>query len=158
MTYIKIPLAFLTFSTVREERFLTRMCLRDRRLTVPQMKAELQQFCNILVLHSSIRRTLHQFGLYGRVATRQPALSKSHKAKRLAFAQTHAKWEAKEWQTVVFSDKSCFKLWSSDGRTYVFRSADEKYHPPCMQMRIQGGGGSVMVWGCFAGNSKGTLH
>ena len=42
-------------------------------------------------------------------------------------------------------------------RTYVRRKATEKFHPECIQPAVKHGGGSVLVWGCFASNQVGSL-
>ena len=49
----------------------------------------------------------------------------------------------------MFSDESKFKLYKSDGRTYVRRSIGDALNPQCVQQTVKHGGGSVLVWAAF---------
>ena len=41
-----------------------------------------------------------------------------------------------------------------DGRSRVWRRRSEEYNPECIQHKVQGFGGSVMVWGGFSHDHK----
>jgi hypothetical protein len=85
-------------------------------------------------------------------------LSKSAKKKRFAWAQDHKDWDEEKWKNVVFSDESKFNLIGSDGIRWVRRRNGEALKDCHMKKRVQGGGGSVMVWGCITATGFGRLH
>ncbi|KAH9360154.1 hypothetical protein HPB48_011465 [Haemaphysalis longicornis] len=60
----------------------------------------------IHVCDEVVRQRLREAGLRSRTAAQKPLLSAAAKAKRLAFAQSHADWSAEDWQNVVFTDES----------------------------------------------------
>ena len=48
------------------------------------------------------------------------------------------------WDTIVWFDESEFNLFGSDGRTMVWRSRDEEFHPKCTVPTVKHEGSSVM--------------
>ena len=58
---------------------------------------------------------------------------------------------------MVFSDESRFCLFHNDGRAGVWRGVGERYNVDCLKPTVQGGGGSVMVWGCISWEGVGPL-
>ena len=58
---------------------------------------------------------------------------------------------------MLFSDESKFNRLGSDGRQYVRRRKDEEFNPRCTVSMLQGGGGSVMVWGVISANGPGPI-
>ena len=87
--------------------------------------------------------------MHGRIARQKPFLSRANQKKRLQFAIQRQNWTIEDWSRIVFSDESKFKLYKSDGRTYIRRSIGEALNPQCVQQMVKHGGGSVMVWGAF---------
>ena len=49
-----------------------------------------------------------------------------------------------QWYKVVWSDKSIFNLFGSDGRVYIRRRVGEDYLPESVQSTVTFGSGSVM--------------
>jgi hypothetical protein len=105
----------------------------------------------------TIGRVLDRNGLFARQPRCKPLLSKSAKKKRFAWAQDHKDWDEK-WKNVVFSDESKFNLIGSDGIRWVRRRNGEALKDCHVKKRVQGGGGSVMVWGCITATGFGRLH
>ena len=58
---------------------------------------------------------------------------------------------------MVFADESRFLLYPTDGRIRVRRLAGERLTDNAVQHRVQGGGGSVHVWGAFCSDSVSPL-
>ena len=58
---------------------------------------------------------------------------------------------------VIWSDKSKFNLFGSDGRVYIRRRIGEDFHPDCIQQTVKFGGGNVMMWGCVSCEGVGPL-
>lgn len=58
---------------------------------------------------------------------------------------------------VLFTDKSKFEIFSGRRRQYVRRLVGERMINQCVIPTVKHGGGSVSVWGCFAGDKVGDL-
>ncbi|GFU54695.1 transposable element Tcb2 transposase, partial [Trichonephila clavipes] len=72
--------------------------------------------------------------------------------KRLEFAKTHQLKTNNFWKKVIFSDKSKFNIFGSDGCRTVWRKPNTALDPKNLRPTVKHGGGSVMVWGCMASN------
>ena len=55
-------------------------------------------------------------------------------------------WRQPQWDRVVWTDESRFCLRVINGRLRVWRLPGERIHDDVVINRVQGGGGSVMVW------------
>ena len=60
------------------------------------------------------------------------------------------------WRSVVWSDKSQFNLFGSDGKIMVWRTTKEEDDPKCTVPTVKHCGGSVMMWGCFSRRGVGN--
>ncbi|KAJ8885368.1 hypothetical protein PR048_011565 [Dryococelus australis] len=61
------------------------------------------------------------------------------------------------WGKVLFSDESRFQLFPNQ-RVRVKCTTTEKFLPECLSIAVQGGGDSVMIWGCMSANGTGILR
>lgn len=62
----------------------------------------------------------------------------------------HKDWTVEQWYSkVLFTDESKFEIFSGQRRQYVRRLVGERI--------VEHGGGSVIVWGWFAGDKVGGL-
>jgi hypothetical protein len=104
-----------------------------------------------------VRNILIRYGLHGRAARRKPLISKRNQKARRQFAKDQANRQAQDWQRIVFTDETKVNLLASDGRQYVRRSRGEELAPQCMRRTVQGGGGSLMVWGAITADGPGPL-
>ena len=68
---------------------------------------------------STVKRGLIDAGLNGRILRRKPLLLPRHKQQRLQWAKDHRDWTEDIRKKVVWSDKSKFNLFHSDGQTYL---------------------------------------
>ena len=85
---------------------------------------------------TSISAALHQLGLYGREARRNPLLSKRHMTACLEFAKKHLK---------TLRRKTRFS-------GLIKPRLNSLAHPYC-----EHGGGSIILWGCFSLAGTGRL-
>ena len=65
----------------------------------------------------------------------------------------HRQWTTENWK-VLWTDESKFEIFGSSRRVFVRRQVGERMVPQCMTPTVKHGGGSVMIWGSFAGSSR----
>lgn len=90
----------------REERFLVRTSLQNRKKTSKQLAEEMKTLCSVDISARTIRRRLGEKGLKGCKARKKPWLSEANRKKRLNWAKFHQDWSAQDWAKVVWSDES----------------------------------------------------
>ena len=66
--------------------------------------------------------------------------------------------QIEQWNKVLSTDKSKFKIFQSNGRVYMQWRVDEKAATPHIMPSVKNGGGSVLVWEAFANCKVGDLH
>lgn len=66
-------------------------------------------------------------------------------------------WTVDQWMKVLWTDESKFEIFNSKRKQYVRRRMDEKYDPKCIVPTVKHGGGNLLVWGCFSGQSIGDI-
>ena len=109
------------------------------------------------ISRTTVKRRLCESGLHGRIAARKPLLRTGNKQKRLVWAKEHKEWTLDQWKSVLWSDESKFEIFGSNHRVFVRRRKGERMDSTCLVPTVKHGGGGVMVWGCFAGDTVGDL-
>lgn len=84
----------------------------------------------------------------------RPHLTTAHKSARLAFASNSIKNNV-EWSKVVWSDEKKFNLDGPDGIKFYWHDVRKE---PITFSKRQFGGGSLMIWGAFVGDTIFDLH
>ncbi|CAM4941103.1 unnamed protein product [Rotaria socialis] len=105
---------------------------------------------------STVRRRLISMGYKSYTAKRKPLRTPAQIKKRLTFAKDHQYW-SNEWNNVIWSDEAHFEVFNRKNRTLVRRLKSENNEPFNFVPRVQGGGGTVSVWGCMSGGARGPL-
>uniref|UniRef100_A0A914WVZ7 Transposase Tc1-like domain-containing protein n=1 Tax=Plectus sambesii TaxID=2011161 RepID=A0A914WVZ7_9BILA len=113
---------------------------------------------NIRLAPRTVRLRLNQQGLFRQVARKKPLVSVTNHRRHLQFARAHLHWTADDWRQVTFSNEKKFNCIGSDGRVYFRRRRGEAFAPQCLRPTIKGGGGSIMIWGCFSRNGFSPVH
>ncbi|CAF1375186.1 unnamed protein product [Rotaria sordida] len=117
-------------STAIDDRNLLRLCKKDRTKSSQLLSSELVLSNGKRLSAQTIRRRLVDMGYKSYTAKRKPYRKPSQRKQRLSFARQHQYW-MKEWNNIIWSDEAHFE--------------------------VQGGGGSVSVWGCMSGGVRGPL-
>lgn len=145
-------------TTQADDRHLQLISKRNRRKTAPEIASEFNRGRQQPISVTTVKRRLAEGKLHGRVAARKPLLRRGNRLKRLQWAREHKDWTVEQWQKVLWTDESIFRLFGSSRRVFVRRSTNERMLPQCIVPTIKHGGGSITVWGCFSYSGTGTLH
>ena len=112
---------------------------------------------NVKVHDSTIRKRRHKFGFHGRCARSKPLLSKKNIKARLKFARENIDKDQVFWNNVLWTDESKVELFGHQNRRHVWRKQNTAFQGKNLIPTVKHGGGSVMVWGCFAAAGPGQL-
>ncbi|GBM40850.1 Transposable element Tc1 transposase [Araneus ventricosus] len=104
-----------------------------------------------------IRRELHKQGISGRAAIQKPFISDAKTCNRKKWCLSHKAWTMEQWNTVIWSDMSCFTLFPTYGRVYIWRTPSQPYNTDCLLPRVKHGRGSVMVLSAITWFSVGPM-
>ena len=107
---------------------------------------------------STVKRVLYRHNLKGCSARKKPLLQNRHKKARLQFATAHGDKDLTFWRNVLWSDETKIELFGHNDRRYVWRKKGEAFNPKNTIPTVKHGGGSIMLWGCFAGKGTGALQ
>ena len=114
---------------------------------------------------STVQRRPCESGLQGRIAAKKLLLKDTNNKKKLAWANKHKQWTLNRWKSVLWYYESKILIFGSNSRVFVRCRAGEQMISACVVPTVKHGGGGVMVWGCFAGDTlcdifriQGTLN
>jgi len=123
--------------------------LHTKFTTPKQIKREL----HLSVSPRTIRRSLNEQGVYGRVARVTPPLKPIHAKRRLSFSEGYSNWDNDRWATVLWSDET--SIWmGTHGRVWVQRRKNTAREPENTIPR-QKHPPKVHMWGCFCSGGVG---
>lgn len=152
----KIGTGLKRCTTVREDRELKRLSLRNRFETASELRADLQEATGAEVSVRTIQNRLNEMGLLARRPAKKPLLTSKMKKTRHSWAKERLNWSVQDWSNVVFSDESKFNLIGPDGKQTVRRRKGERYSEECIAHTVKHSP-YVMVWGCITAIGVGSL-
>ena len=106
----------------------------------------------------TIRKVLKKQKINSYVALRKPLLTVKDRLKRRKWCKERMYWSVEDWARVIFSDESNFEVFNRKGRVFVKRYHSEKFDNKFVVPRLQGGGGSAGIWGCFSFRGTGVYN
>ncbi|KAK3568483.1 hypothetical protein QTP86_008234 [Hemibagrus guttatus] len=142
--------------TPRAQRQLIQEVTKDPTTTSKELQASLASV-KVSVHDSTIRKRLGKNGLHGRVPRRKPLLSKKNIKARLSFARKHLDDPQDFWENALWTDETKIELFGRSVSHYVWRKSNTAFQKKNIIPTVKYGGGSVMVWGCFAASGPGRL-
>ena len=96
----------------------------------------------------SIKTTKHlicQNNLYSHQPVKKPLISVRNLKARIKFATDFTSWTVNDWTKVLFSNKSKFMLFSSDGIRYLKHPVGGRLNPKYQLTTVKHGRRNVMV-------------
>lgn len=118
---------------------------------------ELKNSSNIQVCEQTIRNTLHNNGLFGRIAEVKPLVNKKTMQKRVDLCNTWRYASDEDYKRIVYSDEAPFTLFTANKNQRVWRPVGQRHNIKFTVPMVKHGGGKIMVWGCFSYFGVGKL-
>ncbi|CAF1586888.1 unnamed protein product [Rotaria magnacalcarata] len=130
---------------------------KDRRKSSRQLASDWNSSHEKSISARTVRRRLFNAGYKSYTTKREPYRKPSHCSARLKFAKQCSDWNFSNWKTVLFSDESHFEVFNRKNKSFVRRLPSESDKPFNLQPRVQGGGGSINVWGIMTAKGVAPL-
>ena len=130
-------------TSTHNARILQRKVKTNRRYPAASVKAELESELKVIISESTVRRRLHEVGLYGRVASKKPYVNKINPRKRLEYDKIYREKPLGFWNKVLWSGESKFNLFGSYVKVVVWRSPKEEFGLECTILTVKHGGGNI---------------
>jgi hypothetical protein len=78
-------------------------------------------------------------------------------AAHLKFTKEHLDVPQSYWQNILWTDETKVVLFGRNTQQYVWRKKGTAHQHQNLIPNVKYGGGSIMVWGCFAASGPGQL-
>ncbi|GFX77751.1 HTH_Tnp_Tc3_2 domain-containing protein [Trichonephila clavipes] len=88
------------------DRFIAHSARRRRRISVPQLVSNHSVASGKRISASTVRRRLHNSGIYARRTVVCVPLNRRQGRARLSWAREHVSWTRQRWASVLFTDES----------------------------------------------------
>ena len=134
-------------TTARNDRRLLHLSRTNRRMSSARLRHLWTRTIGIPLSRQTVNRRLLEHGYRARRPLKRIRLTRAHRVARHNWARGHANRPLGHWRHCMFTDESRFLLVRVDGRVRVRRLQGERLRDDCIQETVQGGGGSVMIWG-----------
>uniref|UniRef100_A0A8C1VXN7 Transposase n=1 Tax=Cyprinus carpio TaxID=7962 RepID=A0A8C1VXN7_CYPCA len=142
--------------TPRAQPRLIQGVTKDPTATSKELQASLASV-KISVHDSTIGKRLGKNGLHGRVLRRKLLLSKKNIKALLSFTRKHFDDPQDFWENTLWTDETKVELFGRCVSHYVWLKSNTAFQKKNIIPTVKYGGGSVMVWGCFAASGPGRL-
>ncbi len=142
--------------TPRAQWRLIQEVIKEPRTTSKELQASLASI-KISVNDSTIRKRLGKNSIHGRVSRQKPLLNKKNTKARLTFTKKSLDYPQDFWANILWTDETKVELFGRCVSRYIWHKTNTAFHKKNIIPTVKHGGGSVMVWGCFAASGPGWL-
>ena len=108
-------------TTPTEDLAIARIAKLNPFVGAPKIKEQSAQNLKLDLSVSTVKSRLRENTLFVRVARKKPLVSKRNLVSRLKFAKQHVRKDLSFWQNVLWTDKSKFNRFGSNGKQYIRR-------------------------------------
>ncbi|GFS51543.1 transposable element Tcb2 transposase [Trichonephila clavipes] len=144
-------------TSCREDCHIVRNARVQPTASSAAIQEQIEPLLGAPVSSRTIRRCLAEGHLVSWRSLRVLPLTLTNRHLRLEWCRARGNWIAAEWNQVVFSDESRFKLICDDNRVRLWRPWGEHINPAFALQRHTTPTADVMVWGSIAYNTRSTL-
>nr|CCA18865.1 PREDICTED: similar to predicted protein putative [Albugo laibachii Nc14] len=115
------------------DRAVVREVERNRFISASVLAAQPNEGLDVAVCPQTIRNRIKEAVLNGRSARKKPYHKKDQKRKRLAYAKKLPDnfVDAKDWESVLYTDEASVQLHGNSGNVSVWRRPHEAFHEKC---------------------------
>ena len=112
-------------SLTRDRNALKRLAKSNRRLTLQDFTAKLNECKTNTFSQKTVQRVLHSEGYKRRLAKKKMVIQEANRKKRVKWCQERrARTVGNYWKKVIFSDESQIVL-GTNNRVYIWRKDDK---------------------------------
>lgn len=137
----------------RDKRAIRRAIKKDPKAT----RAHILKTCAPHVSSDTLYRYLQSLDMRKWLAKKRPRLTEERASKRLAWALERMNWTEEDFCGTLWSDECSVEKSDDAKQIWVFREPSQKWDTEMIHDKPKGKGVSLMVWGCFWGNTRGTF-
>ncbi|XP_065681507.1 uncharacterized protein LOC136095169 [Hydra vulgaris] len=134
-------------TTTTDDNSIYRIARKNPKYSAKQIAQEINLALKNDISRQTVNRRLIDRKLCSYTAARKPMLKRSDRLKRLQFCKKILKMSDSDIKKIVFSDESNYAVVNRKKRVTVRRHHNEKFHNRFIVPRLQGGEGSVGIWG-----------
>ncbi len=128
---------------------------KDPTTTSKELQASLASV-KVSVHDSTIRKRLGKMACMAEFQDQNRCWAKRTKA-HLSFARKHLDDPQDFWENTLWTDETKVELFGRCVSHYIWRKSNTAFQKKNIIPTVKYGGGSVMVWGCFAASGPGRL-
>jgi transposase len=130
---------------------------KNRGISGPKLSEYVKREIKKNISPKTAKRYIKLEGFKAATARRVPFISKINKEKRLSFAQKYILEPIEFWKRIIWTDETKLNLYSSDGKTWVWRRSGEALNENVTTKTIKHNGGGIILWGSVSYGGVGKL-
>ncbi len=144
-------------TSLRDDRLIFRLARSNPTYSLAVLARNINPSLEKSISRKTISRRLAEKKLFSYVAPRKPLLKPTDRIRRMNFCRQMLRMTQAELNSIVFSDEANFEVHNRKNTVLVRRFSHEKYDDRFVTPHVQGGGGSVGIWGCIGFKGIGSV-
>lgn len=142
-------------TSITDDNTIYRIARKNPKFSAKEIAQEVNLALKKGISRQTVNRRLIDRKLCAYVSARKPLLKPSDRVFRINFCRRMLKMSSEQLNKIVFSDESNYTVLNRKNRVIVRRHNNEKFHSRFITPRLQGGGGSVGIWGSITYHGPG---